>query len=141
MHCWAWKRVKEIPKAKMNKENLETKIRVKGVAKKLKLELQESRALGTSSSVRTDHCAGCRTWDPCITPESPKGWHPQRKNSLENHLLWGRSLKESYLSSPWQGCNVYESLFWEFESIGLLPHEPWIWIFSTLEEEKLKLFS
>ena len=53
--------VKEIPKAKMNKENLETKIRVKGVAKKLKLKLQESRALGTSSSVRTYHCPGYGT--------------------------------------------------------------------------------
>lgn len=50
MHCWAWKKVKEIPKGKMNKENLETKIRVKGGGRKAEAEsmcLQEYRALGT----------------------------------------------------------------------------------------------
>lgn len=81
MHCWDWKKVKEIPKGKMNKENLEIKIRVKlGLGKEAEgFCLQESRALGTDSSVRGPATAGYWTWDQCIKPESPKGLYPQRK--------------------------------------------------------------
>lgn len=55
MHCWALGKVKEALKGKLNKENLETKIRELKGSKKAEAEgiyLQEWRALKINSSVR-----------------------------------------------------------------------------------------
>ena len=55
MHCWALGKVKEVLKGKLNKENLETKIRELKGSKKAEAEgiyLQDCRALEINSSMR-----------------------------------------------------------------------------------------
>lgn len=55
MHCWAWKKVKEILKSRLNKENLETKVTDLKGGKKAEaggMYLQESRVLEINCSVR-----------------------------------------------------------------------------------------